>query len=237
VTPAPLRILVLAGRGRYEDPWHDHAATSHRLALLLAGLEVGGRPATVEVRSTFPDALDGLGGVDLLVVNSGTSWDGFREAGIGPDDASWAPFHGRLDAWARSGGRVLAVHQAANTFGDAPGWGAVLGGRWVEGESTHPPIGQARVALAVGTHPITEGLGAVDVLDERYCGLSVAPSSQVLGWATDDDGERHPVVWATVAHGGRTVYSGLGHDVRSYDSPSHRELLLRSAAWLTSPAT
>jgi type 1 glutamine amidotransferase len=235
VTPTPAhRILILVGRGRYQDPWHDHAATSHRLALLLAGLDVGGRPVAVDVRSTFPDALDDLGDVDLLVVNAGTSWDGFREAGIGPDDATWAPFHARLDAWARAGGRLLAVHQSANTFDDAPGWEEVLGGRWVEGTSGHPPIGEASVALAAGTHPITDGLGAVEVFDERYCSLRVAPSSQVLGWVTDDDGERHPVLWVADAHGGRTVYSGLGHDVRSHDSPSHRELLLRAATWLLS---
>ena len=225
------RIVVLAGRGRYEDPWHDHAATSHRLAVLLA--EVGGRPTAVDVRSTFPDALHELDDVDLLVVNSGTSWDGFREAGIGPDAGEWVPFHSRIDAWARAGGRVLAVHQAANTFDDAPGFSEVLGGRWVEGRSTHPLIGPATLELD-GAHPVTQGLGGVDVFDERYCFLEVAPSSQVLGWVTDDDGVRHPALWVTEAHGGRTVYSGLGHDVRSYDSPSHREVLLRAAEWLLS---
>ncbi len=232
--PDPVRVLVLAGRGRYEDPWHDHAATSHRLALLLAGLEVDGRPAEVVVRSTFPHALDDLAGVDLLVVNAGTAWPGFREASIGPDDAAWAPFHARLDSWARSGGRILALHQSANTFDDAPAWEEILGGRWVAGTSMHPPIGEAKATIAAGAHPITAGLGAVEAFDERYCFLRVAESSRVLGWVPDDDGERHPVLWVTEAHGGRTVYDGLGHDVRSYDSPSHAELLLRAATWLLS---
>jgi len=228
----PPRILVLAGRGRHEDPWHDHAATSHRLALLLSGLDLAAGAPDVVVRSTFPDALDDLDDVDLLVVNAGTPWPGLREAGIGPDDATWAPFHARLDAWARADGRVLAVHQAANAFGDHPEWEEVLGGRWVPGISMHPPLGPTTVPLAAGAHPITEGLGAVDVVDERYCHLRVAPSSQVLGWVTDDDGDRHPAVWVADAHGGRTVYSGLGHDARAYDSPSHAELLRRAAAWL-----
>jgi type 1 glutamine amidotransferase len=231
---APTRVLVLVGRGRYEDPWHDHAATSHRLALVLAGLEVDGRPTDVVVRSTFPDALDDLADVDLLVVNAGMGWPGFREAGLGTDDAEWAPFHARLESWARSGGRILAVHQSANTFGDAPAWDTVLGGRWVPGESMHPPIGEATATLAAGAHAITEGLGQVDAFDERYCFLRVGSSSQVLGWVPDDEGNQHPVVWVTEAHGGRTVYSGLGHDVRSYDSPSHTELLLRAATWLLS---
>src|SRR6478609_6780703 len=53
--PAPARALVLAGRGRYEDPWHDHAATSHVVAGLLAGQGV-----EASVRGTFPDAFGDL---------------------------------------------------------------------------------------------------------------------------------------------------------------------------------
>lgn len=229
----PHRVLVLTGRGRYEDPWHDHAATSHRLALILDELEVGGRATDVVVRSVFPDALEDLDDVDLLVVNAGTSWPGFLEAGIGPDDDAWTPFHRRLDAWARDGGRVLAVHQSANTFADAPGWAEVLGGRWVEGTSYHPPFGRTRLTVATAGHPIVVGSEAtVDLLDERYCALEVAPSSDVLGWVPDEDGEPQPVLWATEEHGGRTVYSGLGHDVRAYDSPGYRNVLLRAATWL-----
>ncbi len=222
------RALVLAGRGRYEDPWHDHAATSHRLALVLSALP----DLDVEVRSAFPGALDDLDGVDLLAVNAGTSQPGYREAGI-DDDADWAAFHARLAAWAGDGGRLLAVHQTANTF--EPAFEAVLGGRWVEGVSGHPPIGDATLELAVGAHPVTEGLARVEAFDERYCGMRVAPAAQVLGWVRDDDGARHPALWVHEAHGGRTVYSALGHDVRSYDAPGHQDLLLRAASWLLAP--
>lgn len=36
------KILLVSGRGRYEDVWHDMAATSHRVATVLseAGHEV-----------------------------------------------------------------------------------------------------------------------------------------------------------------------------------------------------
>ncbi|WP_407319103.1 ThuA domain-containing protein [Isoptericola halotolerans] len=229
----PYRVLVLAGRGRYEDPWHDHAATSHRLATVLDELELGGRTTDVVVRSVFPDALDDLDEVDLLVVNAGTSWPGFLEAGIGPDDDAWAPFHERLDRWARDGGGVLAVHQAANTFGDAPGWEEIVGGRWVPGTSYHPPFGRAEITLATGGHPIVAGApGSVALEDERYCALRVAPSVEVLGWVPDDDDEPQPALWTTEEHGGRTVYCGLGHDVRAYDSREYVLLLLRAATWL-----
>jgi len=226
------RILILTGRGRYEDPWHDHAATSHRLALMLADVEVHGRDSEVVLRSTFPDALDDLEEFDLLVVNAGTSWPGFLEAGIGPDDDAWSAFHDRLAGWARDGGSILAVHQAANTFADAADWPEILGGRWIAGESYHPPFGPTELKLATGGHPLVVGAGPVELEDERYCRLFVAETSQVLGWVLDDDGEQHPVLWTTEEHGGRTLYSGLGHDVRAYDSPTYARLLLRAVTWL-----
>ena len=218
------RILILSGRGRYEDPWHDHAATSHVVAGVLGDL------GAVQVRGLFRDGLDDLDSVDLLVVNSGT---GRRDAEFDGSDDDWLAFHDRLAGWARAGGAVLGLHQAANTFYDAPGWEAVLGGRWVVGESMHPPIGPARFELVQG-HPVTDGLDAVEAFDERYCRLRVAPGARVLGTTPDDDGTVQPVLWVNEAHGGRSVYSALGHDVRSFAAEAHQELLRRSASWLLS---
>ena len=223
------RILVLAGRGRFEDPWHDHAATSHRLALILGGV------GQVEVRSALRDGLDDLDEVDLLVLNLSAPVPGYVEANLdsGQDrGGDWAGFYDTLDAWARAGGQVLAVHQSALAFPGEPRYEEILGGRWVEGVSGHPPIGAMRLRLAVGTHPVTDGLTGVEAFDERYCDLRVAPSSQVLGFVDDDEGEPHPALWVTQSHGGRTVYSPLGHDVRSYDSPTHQDLLVNAALWL-----
>jgi hypothetical protein len=218
------RILILAGRGRYEDPWHDHAATSYVVAGVLGDL------GDVQVRGLFRDALDDLDSVGLLVVNSGS---GRRDPDFDGSDDDWLAFHARLAGWARAGGAVLGLHQAANTFYDSTAWPEVLGGRWVPGESMHPPIGPARFALTQG-HPVTEGLDAVEAFDERYCRLRVAPGARVLGTTLDDDGAEQPVLWVNEAHGGRSVYSALGHDVRSFASDGHQELLRRSASWLLS---
>jgi hypothetical protein len=218
------RILILAGRGRYEDPWHDHAATSHAAAGIVGDL------GAVEVRGLFRDALDDLDSVGLLVVNGGS---GRRDPDFDGSDDDWHDFHARLTDWARAGGAVLGLHQAANTFYDAPGWTEVLGGRWVPGESMHPPIGPARFELSHG-HPVTDGLDAVEAFDEQYCRLRVAPGTRVLGTTLDDDGVEQPALWVNEAHGGRSVYSALGHDVRSFASEGHQELLRRSASWLLS---
>ncbi len=215
---------MLVGRGRYQDRWHDDAATGYRVAgeLAAAGLEP-------QVRGTAPDALDGADGLALLVVVAGTGrsdadWDGGDEA--------WAPFHARLAALVAEGGvPLLALHQAANTFTDAPGWSELIGGRWVPELSMHPPIGLAAFRPVPGEeHPVVAGLEPVEAFDERYCRLQRAAGSRVL-LTTEHDGVEHPVVWQA-AGPGRVLYDGLGHDTRSYDSASRRQLLRREVAWL-----
>jgi len=204
------QVVVLVGRGPYGDPWHDHAATSDVIAQVLRadGYEVN-------VRSTFPDALDDVT-PDLLVVN----------AGSGPrTDEDHTRLHDRRDALIAAGTAVLAVHQAANTFGDDPRWAATLGGRWVEGTSWHPPNGPA--ALDALDHPVTAGLGEISTHDERYCDLVVDDDVRVL-LTTDVEGTTQPIAWT---RGERVLYDALGHDVRAY-GPGRCELLRREVAWL-----
>ncbi len=210
------RAVVLAGRDRYGDPWHDHAATSHVVAgeLASAGFDV-------TVRSTFPDALADLTPDVLLVVN----------AGHGPvtgDDADWAPLHERVRDHVAAGGPVLGLHQSAMTFRDSPWWADVLGGRWVDDVSWHPPQDVATFDVHPG-HPVTDGLGPVVVDDERYTALEVAPGCRVL-LSHEEGGRTHPVAW--VAPGARVVFNGLGHGVESYASAGRRDLLRREARWL-----
>ncbi len=224
------KVVVLSGRGRHEDPWHDHAATSNALAGIFSAIT----EVDVQVRSAFRGALDDLTRLDLLVLNLGRSMPGMVEAGIDGTDEDWTPYFTRFQRWARHGGRLLAVHQAAAALPGNDGYREVLGGRWIEGRSHHPPIGPMRLTVSHGAHPVTELLGTVTAIDERYCNLDVAPTSTVLGWVDDDAGDPQPALWATEAHGGRTVYSALGHDVRSYESPAHQALLVCAALWLLS---
>lgn len=240
-------VLVLAGHGRYQDPWHDAAATSHRIAEVLAAPRLDGTddltsPAyRVTVRGSFPGALDDLDpasdAVNLVVVNTAS---GRPDPGFDGEDDRWVGFHERLRAWAVAGRPLLALHQAANSFADSPHWERILGGRWVDGTSMHPPIGDATFTTTGAGHPLTAELrdatsGTVTAFDERYSYLTVAESSTVL-LTQEHDGVDHPVVWASGAEGVRCVYDGLGHDVRSYDSPSRQALLHTEVAWLVADA-
>ena len=215
-------MLILAGRGRYADPWHDHAATSHEVATVLADT-VGG----VEVRGSFPDALRDLDDFALLIVNCGS---GRPDPDYDGDDAAWTEHHEALRRYADNGGPVLGLHQAANTFPDSPWWSDVLGAKWIPGVSGHPPIGDTEFQV-VGAHPVTAGMDVVRAWDERYCGLEQAADAVTL-LAHDTDGVRHPAVWLRDDGTRRSVYDALGHDVESYRSPSRQHLLRREVAWL-----
>lgn len=214
------RALVLAGHGRYADQWHDHAATSHVLAEIL-----GGAGLAVTVRGTFRQHFRDLPGFDLVVVNAGR---GPSCPDLDGDDASWAGAHEAVRDYVAGGGALLGVHQAANTFGDSPHWAGLLGGRWVDGHSMHPPQDLAHFT-PVGEHPVVAGLGTVVADDEQYCELVVEPGSRPF-LVTEHEGREHPVAWAGPA--GRVVYDALGHDVGSYASPSRVELLRREVDWL-----
>ncbi|WP_277050347.1 ThuA domain-containing protein [Ruania albidiflava] len=220
-----MRAVVVSGAGRYDDPWHDFAGTSARLAAELVSLGLDAEVLTLgeaDVPST---------GVELLVVNAG--------GGSTPREVTSTETDRRAEAladWAReqtAGGLpTLVTHTGSNTFYDDDQWEQLIGGRWVPGTSWHPPLAPAQVQVTAAVHPITAGLGEqLSVVDERYCDLRVAPDVTVLV-DQEEDGRRHPIVWARAAGGVRVVHDALGHDVAAYDSPDRRALLAREVDWL-----
>ena len=151
-------IRVLSGHGRYTDPWHPFAEGSAAIREILEA--VGHR---VEVRDDDVSCLQELDALDLVVVNLG----GNVEVELEHDD-EWAAAQHEFGQWIRGGGRVLAVHTAANSFPDWPEWPALLGGQWVRGTSWHPKRCIATFGKAPGAedYPVWTGLDVVTVYDE-----------------------------------------------------------------------
>ena len=142
-----------------------------------------------------------------------------------------------IRAHLRRGGALFAVHAASIAFDDWPEWGEILGGRWVWGQSGHPPFGKAEVRFdrAVAS-PLTRGLPDFSCDDEVYGGLWISPDVKPLAEAraTGADGKPGawtPVLWARDWQGGRVVYDALGHDAASLEHPVHRQLQTRAALW------
>ena len=233
---APYKALLLSGAGRYADPWHPFAETSAALAGLLreAGFDV-------DIPDDVDAALAGLAQSAapdlpaLLAINIGLPRDGLPSPGT-PDAAAG------LARWLESGRPLLVSHSSSTSFLDLPAWEAGLGGRWIRGTSMHPDYGPASICLQRDSGALVRGIGDFILPDERYSYLRTAPGITVHA-THSHGGTEHPVMWslerasnpdsAAGNRPGRTFYDALGHDAASYESPEHRELLLRAIAWLT----
>lgn len=225
-----MRAVVLSG-----GPTHDFPATSACLAVLLA--EEGIDP---EVHTDVEDAFRALPGAELVVVNAlrwtmtspGTP-DRYRQRagadGVSPSPAARAALAEHL----RGGGGVLGMHTAAICFDDWPQWADALGGAWVWGRSSHPPLGPpVRVQVDRG-HTLGPGIGDFSIVDEVYgdldrrAGLTDLLSAPQPG----SPGPAQPLLWTREHGGGRVVYDALGHHPASYEVPEHREILRRAIRW------
>jgi len=216
------RAIILTGADRYDGRWHDHAATSQRVAEILAETGIDAR-----IRGTRPRSLTDLDRADLVVVNAA---NGTRSEDDASDD-EWAEALGRLRGWVETGGPLLALHLSSAAFREFPEWRQWIGGAWIAGTSMHPPISAATVTVHADAHPIVRGLGDVAVFDEMYSYLEMEPGNVVLASHRYEDRD-HPVAWARETDRGRAVYDALGHDIRSYDSPDRVRLLQREVKWL-----
>jgi type 1 glutamine amidotransferase len=212
-------VVLLSGSGPYADAWHDFPETSARLAGILEGIGY-----TVRITGNVEPELADPGLCRLLVVNIGNPSD------PRPPELIEAARAG-IEAYVSAGGAILGVHSSATSMTTMPQWPAILGGRWVRGQSMHPPQGESVITLTDAVHPITQGLADFAVFDERYSYLQTQPDVTVLFEHTHD-GRRHPLVWARQADRSRVVYDGLGHASASYDSPGHVELIRRAVRWL-----
>lgn len=219
----PTSIRIVAGTGRYTDPWHPFVETAHCIGEVLSGLG-----HKVEITESTPEAITDLDGIDLVVLNCGGN-----PAVELPPDPGWQRSFDAFGRWIEAGNPILGVHAAANSFPDWPAWPDLLGGRWVRGRSHHPPRGEFSfdVSPASREHPAVGGLSQVPVVDERYSDLDVSADAIPLLQHRFDDRD-HVMVWALDQGGRRAVYDGLGHNAESYESPDRRQLLAAEIGWL-----
>jgi hypothetical protein len=211
---------------------HDFESSTAALLELIGPAEVFTEPSDL-ARLTSGDW-------SLLVVNA--LWWQMTAPKYAPLRAEWAR---QLDDPARAGsehhvaaGRpVMAVHTAAICFDDFPRWGEIMGGRWRWGQSSHPPLDDVEPVRVAVRHEsgsdLVDGLDDFEVIDEVYGFMDLEPDVEPL-LTSERAGVDHPLLWSrSLPSGSRVVYDALGHDRRSLDHPTHREILKRSLEWLS----
>lgn len=211
------QALLWTGSGAFQDEYHDFQATSARIRAILESIGV-----EVHIES-IDHAIASKPQADLILVNTAK-----RRPSSGESDAL---VYARIADISGSGTPLFAFHVSATAFAEVPAWERLLGGRWVAGQTWHPPIGPARVQPTAAGRELGAPAESFSLFDERYTGLRLSPGARILA-EHEHDGGMHPLVWTHELRGTRSAYDGLGHDLRSYESAEHIRLIQTIAKWL-----
>ena len=181
-----------------------------------------------------------LSGTDLLVL-MGLDWSGVTkvapEAWVEPQPipAAYEPLSDEhfaaLRAHLAAGKPLLCHHSALLSFDERPELAEIFDGRWIDGQSTHPPYRAFTVRLRDSAHSTVSGLRDFSISDEIYIKLAEPQRSEVLLEA-EHDGRLWPLAWAGSYGGSKVFVSALGHDMGSYASPELQRLMLNAIGWL-----
>ena len=138
-------------------------------------------------------------------------------------------------SYIQGGGGFVGIHAAADTEYDWPWYGGLVGAYF----ESHPRVQAANVLSTDRQHPATAVLPLrFNHTDEWYNYrlnprgrvhvLAVVQESTYEGGAMGHD---HPIVWAHEYDGGRSIYTGMGHTVESYQEPLIQAHLFGAIEW------
>ncbi|CAN7251908.1 ThuA domain-containing protein [Pseudoxanthomonas sp. LjRoot168] len=126
-----------------------------------------------------------------------------------------------MEGFVRAGGGFVGVHAAADTEYAWPWYGRLVGAYF----RSHPPgLQSAHVQAEHDGKPVGPRWR---ITDELY-NYRDSPRGQVQVIATVDErdyeggtmGGDHPIAWCHAFEGGRSWYTGLGHDAKVYEDPN-----------------
>ena len=207
-------------------------------ALVLIGNEMTGAHGAPSTRASIAEFLWGLSWLDLIITGN---WDALRWEDVAQYDVVIQYTGSRrhectadqlagLRRFVQRGGGYVPLHfTTANANRDFQGYvGACFIG--------HPPHGPFSVRVSDPSHPITRGLGPIEIEDECYRSEIVDPGSlHVIMTSHHPDPEAkidgEPSAWVKEIGNGRLFYCALGHDARSFPHEGLRELLTRGIRW------
>lgn len=224
------RLLAWGG-----GPYHSMSQQADLFRELLAPSDVelsyvGDRSAFTSQHLDRTDLLL-LMGADWSVKDrlKPEAWEDPTEAGpYSPmTNAQWSALQGYL-----AQGKPLYVHHTGLlSFDERKELETIYDGRWIVGQSSHPPAHQFQVEITDKAHPVTKDLGPFSTFDELYIDLNNPKHSRVLLSARYQEVDR-PLAWAGEYGRSKVVCQALGHDLKSYDCPMVRKFFVNTVRWL-----
>lgn len=127
-----------------------------------------------------------------------------------------------FEGYIQSGGGYVGIHSASDTEYDWPWYGELCGAYF----KNHPRPQEAIFNVVDQNHPATAHLPAVwkrsdELYNFKWYGtdlkflITIDESSYTGG----GNGEFHPMAWYHDFDGGRSFYTALGHDNKSWEDP------------------
>ncbi len=136
----------------------------------------------------------------------------------------------RLREFAESGKGVVILHHALCSFASSWDWyWKELAGGSYRPDSTYQHDLKLTVT-APSPHPVTEGVAPMEIVDETYGKLWIAPNVRVL-LRTDHPTTNGPVAWISPYRKSRVVVIQLGHGPEAHAHPAYRRLVHQAILW------
>ena len=214
-TPAK-RVLIVTGQ---DYPGHKWRLTAPVLAEVL-GKDARMQVNVVEEPKFF--ASPELNDYDVIVLHF-MDWEQ-------PDPGPAA--RANLKGFVQGGKGLFIVHFACGAFQEWPDFRDLAGRVWDPKLRGHDPYGEFRVDITKTEHPITQGLGSFETVDELYtCLVGDRPVELLATARSKVDDKDYPMAFAFSYGKGRVFNSPLGHDVPAISNPAVAELFRRGCAW------
>lgn len=129
----------------------------------------------------------------------------------------------------QKGGGFVGIHSAADTEYDWEWYGKLVGAYF----KSHPEVQNARIKTENSNHISTSHLDKEwSIKDEWYNYKNINPDINILltldekSYKGGENGENHPITWYHDFDGGRSFYTGLGHDKQTYQDERFKKILL-----------
>jgi type 1 glutamine amidotransferase len=140
-----------------------------------------------------------------------------------------------LQAFAEAGKGIVALHHTIAGYPQWPFWEELVGGRYLETDTAGQPKSTYKhdvqlYVKTVGSHPIVDPVGPLQLVDETYKGMRISPKITPLLQIDHPDGDRF-VAWVSPYPRSRVVYIQLGHDEHAHRSAPYRELVRNAILW------
>lgn len=130
----------------------------------------------------------------------------------------------------RGGKGYVAVHSAADSWVNTPGYMNMVGGRFLGHPHYWPKL---TINIKNRNHPVVAGIEDFEIEEELYLMETYGHFEIIM--STHFIGFERPITWIKPYGHGRILYTALGHDEPQTRNPSFQRLIVNGVRWAVCP--